>query len=74
MVLIYIIYEIIIISQLSLLINKDMWMFVDIPILDGATPITMNTAATWKATNGYTKQNETVYFPMAAAKLWEMFL
>lgn len=44
----------------------DMWMFVDMPIADGSTPLTMNTAVTWKNTNGYNRENETVYFPMAA--------
>ena len=42
----------------------DAYMFVDIPIVDNTTPITLNTAATWKATNGYNKENETVYFPL----------
>ena len=51
----------------SVKINKhwDAYMFVDIPILDGETPITLATAATWKTTNGYTYANETVYFPLA---------
>ncbi len=43
----------------------DAYLFADIPILDGSTPVTMATAATWKTTNGYTSENETVYFPMA---------
>ena len=42
----------------------DAWMFVDIPIVDNSTPITLATAKTWKDTNGYTQENETVYFPM----------
>ena len=42
----------------------DMWMFTDLPILDGTTAITMSTAVTWKNANGYTHENETVYFPM----------
>lgn len=43
----------------------DAWMFVDIPIEDNDTAITLATAKTWKDTNGYTQENETVYFPMA---------
>lgn len=43
----------------------DAWVFSDLPLLDGATPITMNTAASFKSANGYNKENETVYFPMA---------
>ena len=44
----------------------DLWMFVDLPIADGATPLTMDSALTWKNANGYTNVNETVYFPMIA--------
>ena len=40
------------------------WIFADIPILDGATKIGLDTAKTWKDANGYTADNETVYFPM----------
>ena len=42
----------------------DAWVFADLPLIDNATPITMATAATYKAANGYTYDNETVYFPM----------
>jgi hypothetical protein len=42
----------------------DAWIFADIPIIDNATPITLATAKSWKDTNGYTAENETVYFPM----------
>lgn len=42
----------------------DMWMFADLPILDGSTPLTMDSAVTYKNANGYTHENETVYFPM----------
>ena len=43
----------------------DMWMFTDLPIADGATPLTMDTVLTLKSANGYNRENETVYFPMA---------
>ena len=43
----------------------DAYLFVDLPILDGETPITLDSAATWKEANGYTHANETVYFPLA---------
>lgn len=44
----------------------DAWMFNDIPIIDNSTAVTISGAATWKNTNGYTNENETVCFPMAA--------
>ena len=43
----------------------DMWMFVDLPLMNGSTPLTMATVAEYKAENGFNKANETVYFPMA---------
>lgn len=44
----------------------DAYMFVDLPLLNGATPLTMDTVAAYKTSNGYNKENETVYFPLAA--------
>ena len=41
------------------------WMFVDMPLYDSDTPITLATAPTWKTSNGYNKDNESVFFPMA---------
>ena len=43
----------------------DVFMFADIPIIDNSTAITFATAATWKAANGYDKENEKVFFPLA---------
>lgn len=43
----------------------DVYMFVDLPIIHNNTAITLDTARTWKSANGYTHENETVYFPMA---------
>lgn len=43
----------------------DAWMFTDIPIADGSTAVTMDTAYSWKTANGYDKENEAVSFPMA---------
>lgn len=42
------------------------WMFVDMPILttDG-TAITLQTAPDWKVANGYNRDNESVFFPLA---------
>lgn len=40
------------------------YMFVDMPLLDGNTPITLATAPAWKEANGYNKDNENVYFPL----------
>lgn len=42
----------------------DAYVFADLPILDGETQITLQTVAAWKAANGYTHENETVYFPL----------
>lgn len=42
----------------------DAYMFVDLPIMNGNTPLTMATIAAWKSANGYTHENETVYFPL----------
>lgn len=44
----------------------DLWMFVDLPIVDGSTALTMDSAVTWKNANGYNRENEDVYFPMVA--------
>lgn len=41
------------------------WMFVDMPLTDSGTAITLATAPTWKNSNGYNKDNESVFFPMA---------
>lgn len=42
------------------------WNFVDMPIVDGTgTALTLATAPTWKVTNGYNKDNESVFFPLA---------
>lgn len=43
----------------------DAWMFVDLPLTSSGTPLTMDTVVTYKNANGYNKENETVYFPMA---------
>jgi len=42
----------------------DMFMLADLPITDSGTAITLNTAASWKAANGYNKENEKVFFPL----------
>lgn len=44
----------------------DAYLFADLPLLNGTTPLTLDTAATYKAANGYTHANETVFFPMAS--------
>lgn len=43
----------------------DAYMFVDMPIVDGGTALTMATAYNWKNANSYTHENETVFFPLA---------
>ena len=43
----------------------DAYIFADLPIVHNGTAITLATAAEWKAENGYTHENETVYFPLA---------
>ena len=53
--------------QNSIKINGhwDAYIFADLPIVDSGSSITLDNAATWKAANGYTHENETVYFPLA---------
>ena len=43
----------------------DAYMFVDLPLTDGSTTLNLDSAVTYKNANGYTRRNETVYFPMA---------
>ena len=43
----------------------DVFMYTDIPIIDGTTTINLNTAAAWKSANGYNKENEKPFFPLA---------
>ena len=44
----------------------DAYMFVDLPLTDGSgTALTLATVATYKEGNGFNKENETVYFPLA---------
>lgn len=42
----------------------DMWMFADLPIMNGETAMNMDNVVAWKNANGYSHENETVYFPM----------
>lgn len=43
----------------------DVWCFADIPLEYSGSAITISTAATWQETNGYNKENESVYWPQA---------
>jgi len=43
----------------------DAYMFADLPLTNGSTTLTLDSAVTYKNANGYTRKNETVYFPMA---------
>ncbi len=44
----------------------DVYVMADLPIVDeSGTSITLESAATWKNSNGYNTANETVYFPLA---------
>ena len=43
----------------------DAFVFVDLPLTNGATALTLDTIAAYKSANGYTNQNEMVFFPMA---------
>lgn len=40
------------------------YMFTDLPLTDKESPVTLNNAVTVKRANGYTKDNETVHFPI----------
>lgn len=44
----------------------DAFLFVDLPILNGSTPLTLDTIFAYKNTNGYNKDNETVNFPLVS--------
>ena len=57
-----------VLEQCSLGIGKhwNAWLFADIPLVNSSSvAITLQTAATWKTENGYTHDNESVFFPMA---------
>lgn len=41
------------------------YMYADLPLVDNSTPLTFDTAVTYKNDNGYVYPNETVFFPMA---------
>mgnify|MGYP004482452631 FL=1 len=44
----------------------DAYIMADIPLVDASSQaVTLANAATWKNTNGYDKDNEKVFFPMA---------
>ena len=44
----------------------DAYMFVDLPLADGnGTALTLATVSTYKEGNGFNKENETVFFPLA---------
>lgn len=43
----------------------DAYVLADLPILNGETPLTLDTIKAYKDANGYNKPNETVYFPLA---------
>ena len=42
----------------------DAYMFVDLPIVDNDTALTLANIVTWKNANGYNRENETVFFPL----------
>ncbi len=53
-------------NSLSIGKHWNAWMFVDMPVVDSlGTPITLESAADWKNTRGYNKDNESVFFPLA---------
>lgn len=40
-------------------------IYVDLPLTDGATPLTLASVSTWKNANGYNADNDSPFFPMA---------
>ncbi len=42
----------------------DVYMFTDLPITNGGTPLNFDTIATYKTAQSYNKENETVHFPL----------
>lgn len=57
-----------VLMSLSKSINKhwNAFVFSDMPLLNGGTPITVATAPAYKASNGYDKDNEKCCYPMIA--------
>ncbi len=53
--------------QISKKINGhwDTYMFVDLPLMNGQTQLRLDTVAAFKEANGFNRDNETVFFPMA---------
>lgn len=43
----------------------DAWVYADLPLSNGGTALDLDTVAAYKAANGFTAENETVFFPMA---------
>lgn len=44
----------------------DVYVYADLPIVDAeGAAITLSSAPAWKKANGYNKENETVFFPLA---------
>lgn len=57
-------------AEISQKINGhwDAYIYADLPLMDGATPLTLETVSTYKEANGYNRKNETVFFPMMSGK------
>lgn len=58
------VHDVMIENSLKINGHWDASVFADIPILDNSTPVTFDTAKTWKDSNGYNNENEKVYFPI----------
>lgn len=51
----------------------DAYMFVDLPLTNKEEEVTLDNAAKFKAENGFTYENETVYFPMVTGTDGKMY-
>lgn len=58
------VHDVLIANSLKINGHWDAIVFSDIPIVDNSTPVTLDTAKSWKDTNGYNNENEKVYFPL----------
>ena len=43
----------------------DIFMYADLPLMNGSTQLTMDTIYAYKVANGYDKENEKVFWPLA---------
>lgn len=60
------VHDVLIENSMKINGHWDARVYSDIPLVDNGTPIMLDTAKTWKDTNGYNNENEKVFFPLIA--------